>query len=177
LFTCFPTSLSLRFPPLPTPSSDSLSACSHAQGPNAGVKQQQQQQKEQAAAAATAGLQVAPRTRSQTARAMQQGGTGMSMSSLLESRSEQACSVNKPKSRRSSCRSVAPPSPLPDIDSGDRYNGVSCVCWGCRPALTVLSSRAVMPGDRTHKKQLPVLFLVISQTCFLQHSLDFLVRL
>jgi len=65
---------------------------------------------------------LAPRTRSQTARALQQGASGMSMSQLLESRSEQACSV-PPRSRRSSRSVVAPPpSPLPDIDGADRMN-------------------------------------------------------
>ncbi|KAF5843420.1 B type mitotic cyclin [Dunaliella salina] len=65
---------------------------------------------------------LAPRTRSQTARALQQGAAGMSMSQLLESRSEQACSV-PPRSRRSSRSVVAPPpSPLPDIDGPDRMN-------------------------------------------------------
>lgn len=50
---------------------------------------------------------VAPRTRSQT-RAQQ----GVSLSSLLQSRSEAAVSVHK----------AAPSSPLPDIDAADRNN-------------------------------------------------------
>ncbi|KAJ9533736.1 hypothetical protein QJQ45_026808 [Haematococcus lacustris] len=57
-------------------------------------------------------LGVAPRTRSQTAMAARQQA-GMSMSSLLQSRSEAAVSSKKP---------VAPASPLPDIDSEDRNN-------------------------------------------------------
>jgi len=83
-----------------------------SQAANAGKQQQQQAAQQQVC--------VAPRTRSQTRAA------GMSMSQLLESRSEQACAV-PPRSRRSS-RSVAsapPPSPLPDIDGADRC-GPAC---------------------------------------------------
>ncbi len=54
---------------------------------------------------------LVPRTRSQTAAARQQA-TGMSMSSLLESRS----------AAMNSRKSLTPASPMPDIDSQDRMN-------------------------------------------------------
>ncbi|KAJ9519007.1 hypothetical protein QJQ45_026315 [Haematococcus lacustris] len=60
----------------------------------------------------TGSTAAAPRTRSQTALAARQQ-PGMSMSSLLQSRSEAAVTIKA---------AVPPASPLPDIDSEDRNN-------------------------------------------------------
>ncbi|GFH06727.1 cyclin N-terminal domain-containing protein [Haematococcus lacustris] len=60
----------------------------------------------------TGSTAAAPRTRSQTALAARQQ-PGMSMSSLLQSRSEAAVTIKT---------AVPPASPLPDIDSEDRNN-------------------------------------------------------
>lgn len=64
----------------------------------------------QQGSASAANAAGAPRTRSQTLAARQQG---MSMSSLLQTRSEAAVTAKK---------AAAPASPLPDIDSADRMN-------------------------------------------------------
>mmetsp|Transcript_6234 Transcript_6234/g.13638 ORF Transcript_6234/g.13638 Transcript_6234/m.13638 type:complete len:439 (-) Transcript_6234:738-2054(-) len=65
-----------------------------------------------AAAGPTLRPSLVPRTRSQTLAARQQQA-GMSMSSLLQTRSEAAVTTRK---------APAPPSPLPDIDSVDNMN-------------------------------------------------------
>lgn len=62
---------------------------------------------EQPGDATTRSGSASARTRSQTAK------QGLSMSSLLQTRSEAAVSARKPS---------APNSPLPDIDSQDRHN-------------------------------------------------------
>lgn len=63
---------------------------------------------------------LVPRTRSQTAAAARLQDKGMSMSSLLQSRSESAVAAP--------ARQAAPPSPLPDIDAADRWGAVLLWC-------------------------------------------------
>lgn len=100
-----------------------MSACMQAVDPLAATKTRTLSRGKEVAGAPTVAAPVAaptarqtgsgaavPRTRSQTLAARQQG---MSMSSLLQQRSEAAVTAKKP---------AAPPSPLPDIDSADRNN-------------------------------------------------------